>query len=224
MGSVGGARPCGFVTTEEFGPAVVATTLSGHTTPLWTSARLAVKRWRVFKTTFTRPRLIGLALAAAVLALDQWIKQLMIGPLALRERQMIDLMSFFDLRWAENYGISLGLFTAQSMEMRWLLVAVTSGIALIVVAWMLREKLLGDIIPLALVLGGALGNIRDRVRFGYVVDYADLHFSEWRPFLIFNLADAAITIGVVIILARSFLSHEKSPKPDSIDAAALPEN
>ena len=74
---------------------------------------------------------------------------------------------------------------------------------------MLRERKLGDMLALALVLGGALGNILDRMRFGYVVDYADLHFGTFRPFLIFNLADAAITIGVLLILARSFLSRDK---------------
>ena len=74
---------------------------------------------------------------------------------------------------------------------------------------MLRERKLGDVLALALVLGGALGNILDRIRFGYVVDYADLHFGTFRPFLIFNLADAAITIGVLLILARSFLSRDK---------------
>ncbi|NOU04087.1 MAG: signal peptidase II, partial [Novosphingobium sp.] len=101
------------------------------------------------------------------------------------------------------------LLTASSMEMRWLLVALTGGIALIVAVWMLREKLLGDILPLGMVLGGALGNIRDRVAMGHVIDYADLHFGDWRPFLVFNLADAAITVGVLIILARSFLIREK---------------
>jgi signal peptidase II len=85
---------------------------------------------------------------------------------------------------------------------------------------MLRETKLGDVLPLGLVLGGALGNILDRSRFGYVVDYADLHFGTFRPFLIFNLADAAITIGVLIILARSFLLREKAeakaePSPES---------
>ena len=51
------------------------------------------------------------------------------------------------------------------------------------------------------MLGGALGNIVDRVRYGYVVDFADLHFGEWRPFLIFNVGDAAITIGVLLLLS-----------------------
>ena len=63
--------------------------------------------------------------------------------------------------------------------------------------------------PLGLILGGALGNIVDRYRFGYVVDFADFHIGEFRPFLIFNVADAAITIGVVIILARALFMREK---------------
>ena len=159
-----------------------------------------------------KARLFGLILAAAIFGIDQWLKWLVRVQFKLDERGVIDLLPFFDLRWTANYGISLGLLTAESMEMRWLLVALTSGIAVIVFIWMLREKRLGDIIPLGLVLGGALGNIRDRYIFGYVIDYADLHFGNFRPFLIFNLADAAITIGVLIILARSFLSREKLPK------------
>ncbi len=123
---------------------------------------------------------------------------------------VMELLPFFDLRFTQNFGVSLGMFEARSMEMRWVLVAVTAGIALVVAIWMLVESALGDIIGLALILGGALGNIRDRYRLGYVIDYADLHFGDFRPFLIFNVADAAITIGVVIILARSFLVRDKS--------------
>ena len=63
------------------------------------------------------------------------------------------------------------------------------------------------------VLGGALGNILDRIRLGHVVDFADLHFGEWRPFLVFNVADAAITIGVLILLVRALLIRDK---PDEI--------
>lgn len=161
-------------------------------------------------TSATRHRLIGLALAALVLALDLGLKALVIGPLGLNEDgEQIVLTSFFNLTRTSNYGVSLGLLTAESMEMRWLLVALTGGIALVVAVWMMREKLLADIVPLGLVLGGALGNIRDRVAMGHVIDYADLHFGTWRPFLVFNLADAAITLGVLFILARSFLSREK---------------
>ena len=78
------------------------------------------------------------------------------------------------------------------------------------------EKLLGDILALSLILGGALGNIKDRYDLGYVVDFADLHFGEFRPFLIFNVADAAITIGVVIVLARAFFMRDKDDEVDGL--------
>ncbi|MDD3798565.1 MAG: signal peptidase II [Novosphingobium sp.] len=160
-------------------------------------------------------RLTGLLLAAAIFLIDQLVKWLVVGPLALREREVIGLLPFFDLRWTQNFGVSLGMLTANSMEMRWILVGVTALIGLGVFVWMLREKATWDIAALALVLGGALGNIRDRARFGYVIDYADFHIGEFRPFLIFNIADAAITIGVVIILARSFFLREKPGKTET---------
>lgn len=173
-------------------------------------------------TTPARSRLIGLAIAVLVFAVDQYVKWLVVYPLQLRQREVIDLLPFFDLRWTQNFGVSLGMFTADSMEMRWMLVGVTALIALVVFVWMLREKALGEIVGLALVLGGAIGNIRDRYLLGYVIDYADLHIGEFRPFLIFNIADAAITIGVVIILARSLFVREKRADTPDADAAETP--
>lgn len=158
---------------------------------------------------FTRNRLIGLAIAAVIYVLDQSIKDYVTWTLKLAEKGKIDLLPFFDLTWVENYGVSLGMLTAQSMEMRWGLVLLTSVIALVVFIWIMREKLFADILGLSMVLGGAAGNIDDRMSLGFVVDYADFHIGTFRPFLVFNLADAAITIGVLIILARSFLSREK---------------
>ena len=158
---------------------------------------------------FTRNRVIGLALAAFVAVIDQAVKLWVIGPLDLRRVLHIDLLPFFDLTYMENRGISLGMFQANDMETRWLLVALTAAIALVVLVWMMREKALADIVGLALILGGALGNIRDRYDLGYVIDYADFHIGDFRPFLIFNIADAAITVGVVIILARSLLLRDK---------------
>ena len=102
---------------------------------------------------------------------------------------------------------------------RWTLVAVTALVALAVAFWMTREKAKGDVIALALILGGALGNIVDRVRLGYVVDYADLHFGNFRPFMIFNVADACITIGVLLLVARALLLGEKAPAADGQPSA-----
>lgn len=160
---------------------------------------------------FWKRRLIGLALAFVILASDQWVKWIVRVQLDLRSRPegLYELLPFFDLRWTQNFGISLGMFEATSVEMRWMLVLGTALIALVVFIWMLREKAMGDILGLGMIFGGAMGNIYDRYTWGYVIDYADLHFGEFRPFLIFNIADAAITIGVLIILARSFLVSEK---------------
>ena len=167
-----------------------------------------------------RARVAGLLLAIAVFLIDQAVKIWLITELKLQKVGVIDLLPFFDLRFTQNFGVSLGLFTAGSVEGRWALVAMTGAIALFVLVWMLRERRPGDILALALVLGGAAGNIRDRWLNGYVIDYADLHIGEFRPFLIFNIADAAITIGVLIILARSLLSRDKpeaatEPAPES---------
>lgn len=161
-------------------------------------------------------RFAGLAIAIAIFAVDQFLKRLMTGPLALREQPggVIELLPFFDLRWTQNFGVSLGMFEATSPEMRWGLVLVTAVIAVVVAIWMFRERAFEDIIGLALILGGALGNIVDRYSYGYVIDYADLHFGEFRPFLIFNVADAAISIGVVIILVRSFFVRDNAEDRD----------
>ncbi|WP_198147675.1 signal peptidase II [Erythrobacter sp. AP23] len=154
--------------------------------------------------------LIGCVVALAIFAADQWSKNYVTKVLGIdRVGDAMELLPIFDLRFTRNFGVSLGMFEATSPEMRWGLVLVTALIALVVTVWMLREKLLGDILALSLILGGALGNIKDRYAFGYVVDFADLHFGDFRPFLIFNVADAAITIGVVIVLARAFFMRDK---------------
>jgi len=164
----------------------------------------------------TRARLFGLALAALVAVADQGMKVFVTQTLgANRIGARIDLLPFFDFTYTRNYGVSLGMFEATSMEMRWGLVLATGLIAGVVLVWMMREKLLGDIIGLALILGGALGNIYDRYRLGYVIDYADFHIGDFRPFLIFNVADAAITIGVVLILARALFFGEKDEDTDT---------
>ena len=153
-------------------------------------------------------RRIGFFIAAIVFATDQLAKWIVAGPLHLQEVRQIVLLPIFNLSWTENNGISLGLLNAETETGRWLLVAVTGAIAAAVAVWLTREKQRGDQIALGMVLGGALGNILDRVRFGYVVDFADLHFGTFRPFLVFNVGDAAISIGVVILLLRAFLVKE----------------
>ncbi len=158
----------------------------------------------------------GITVAVVVFALDQLVKWVVAGPLHLKTLGQIEFFPIFNLTWVENYGVSLGLLTAGSATGRWLLTGLTALIATVVAIWLWREKNRQDVTGLGLVLGGALGNILDRVRFGYVVDFADLHFGAFRPFLVFNIADAAITVGVLILLFRALLARDK-PKAD-IDA------
>lgn len=161
-------------------------------------------------TDVRRNRILGLGIAAMLFVLDQLSKNYVTKSLGLDAvGDHYPLLPFFDFTRTNNYGVSLGMFEATSMEMRWGLVLVTLGIAIAVLVWLLREAKFGDILPLAMILGGAAGNIVDRYLYGYVIDFADFHIGTFRPFLIFNLADAAISIGVVILLARALFMREK---------------
>ncbi|MBL0000697.1 MAG: signal peptidase II [Sphingomonadales bacterium] len=167
----------------------------------------------------TTARNCGLMLAAAVFIVDQVMKYLVTGPIGLVvEGQSIELLPIFNLTLVHNYGVSLGMLTAESNAMRWGLVAMTGAISLFVAVWLWREANRIDVLALGMVLGGAVGNLLDRVRFGHVVDYADLHFGEFRPFLVFNVADAAITIGVLILLARALLVRDRKPEAENENA------
>lgn len=156
-----------------------------------------------------RNRAIALIAVFMVFLLDQATKWVVTYPLQLEMRQTIEITNWFNLHWTENYGVSMGFLTASTEWGRWLLIAMTGAIALFVGIWMWREKRRDDSIALALVLGGALGNIVDRIRFGHVVDFADLHFGDYRPFLVFNVADAAITIGVLLLVARAIFMRDR---------------
>ena len=154
-----------------------------------------------------RSRAYGLTVALFIFLLDQLTKWWVTGPLGVdRIGDQKYILPIFNFTFTENNGISLGLLNAETEVGRWMLVILTAAIAIGVAVWIGREKLRGDQFALGLILGGAIGNILDRIRFGYVVDFADLHFGEFRPFLIFNVADAAISIGVAILLLRAFVA------------------
>ena len=159
-----------------------------------------------------RTRSVALVIAFLVFTLDQATKWVVAYPLQLEFRGTIELADFFNLTFVKNTGVSLGLLSADGELGRWLLVAMTAAIAIFVALWLWREKRRDDSTALALVLGGALGNIVDRTRLGYVLDFADLHFGNWRPFLVFNVGDAAITIGVLLLLVRALLMRDGRAK------------
>jgi signal peptidase II len=116
-----------------------------------------------------------------------------------------------------NPGVSMSLFQASTDTGRWLLVLMTSIIALIILWWLTRERDRWQRLAFALILGGAIGNIIDRVRYGAVADF--IRFTPELPligqFWVFNIADAAISIGVVLLILRSLAEARKQPPQNS---------
>jgi signal peptidase II len=166
------------------------------------------------KPTRLQIRRLGVGIALLVFALDQIIKALIVHALHLPARLAIELLPIFRFVWVENHGISMGFLTANSAVERWLLVLLTAAIAVAVVFWLWRETNRLDAGALGLVLGGALGNITDRVRLGYVADFLDLHFGDMHPFLVFNVADAAITVGVLLLVLRALFVRSPAASED----------
>jgi len=161
-----------------------------------------------------RLRALGYGLALAIFVVDQVVKYWIIEIVRLRERGFVDVASFFSLTWVENRGVSMGMLTADSATGRWLLVGLTAAISIGVAVWLWRERNRVDVLALGLVLGGAVGNIVDRVRFGYVVDFLHFFWGEWH-FYVFNVADAAITVGVILLLLRAFLRGDGPEKAEN---------
>jgi signal peptidase II len=160
-------------------------------------------------------RSLAFIVALAVFALDQLTKWIVTGPLHIQDVEHLYLLPIFQFTYTQNNGISLGLLNATNPLGRWMLVALTTAIAAGVAFWITREDNRLDRLALGAVLGGALGNILDRTLHGYVVDFLDLHFGEWRPFLIFNVGDAAISIAVAILLLHAFVSRKDQAKGNS---------
>jgi signal peptidase II len=160
----------------------------------------------------------GLALAALILAADQTSKQWVLAGVRLPDIGQIYITPFFDLTFVKNYGISFGLLKAGSEFERWLLVGLSGTIATIFLLWMRQAPRLLSATALGLVVGGAVGNMIDRTRFGYVVDFLDFS-GIWRPHFfnyVFNVADAAITIGAVLLIV-DFMLHGEEPRPKTAD-------
>ena len=148
------------------------------------------------------PRLIGLAAAVFALALDQTAKQMVLGSLA--PGVPVSVAPFFALHLSFNAGVSFGMFADWFTGRPLALAAIMLGIALLLSIWLWRTAARQQAFALGAIIGGALGNIADRLRIGEVVDYLDLHVGDYH-WPAFNLADAAIAAGVAILLLGEFM-------------------
>lgn len=163
--------------------------------------------------TLSRLALKAYGLALVVIILDQLTKAWMISGLDLREVGQIPVLgSFFRFSWVENRGVSFGLFGDGSA--RWLLSVFSIGVAAALAVWATRQTRPLMMAAIGLVMGGALGNVIDRIRFGYVVDFLDFSGTGLFPW-VFNIADSAITIGVVLMLVDAWQSEQKAKVGDT---------
>jgi signal peptidase II len=144
--------------------------------------------------------------AAAIVAADQLTKAIILARFAPGER--LEVTGFFNLVLAFNKGAAFSLLAQAPGWQTPVLVAIALAAAAILSALIVRnlhKRLLCT--GLALVLGGALGNLVDRLRLGHVVDFIDLHAAGWH-WPAFNVADSGITVGAAILILEGFLGHE----------------
>lgn len=155
---------------------------------------------------------LGSIIALVAFGLDQAVKYGLRDGFQIEDRGVVHVAPFFDLVMAWNRGVSFSMFAADGDVMRWVLVALTSVIAAVVVVWMSRVNEFWPSLGLGLIFGGALGNIYDRVQFGAVADFFLFHWGEWY-FPAFNIADSAISLGVALLLVDSlFLQSKRTNK------------
>jgi signal peptidase II len=148
------------------------------------------------------------ALSAAIVAADQLTKWLVLGFFENRYPR-VELTGFFNLVLVFNKGAAFSLFAQAAGWQTPLLAAFALAAAVIVSVLIVRNPGRGLLcLGLALILGGALGNQIDRVRFGHVVDFLDFHALGWH-WPAFNVADSAISVGAVILILEGFVHHEK---------------
>ena len=169
------------------------------------------------------------ALIAFVIIADQLTKWMILEMPALNALACLDgtircgrieISSVFDLSMLWNRGISFGTLQSDGL-MRWVLVLVTSGIANGFAYWLTRAERWLTALSLSLLIGGAIGNLVDRVRFGAVVDFLDFSGPWFGMYIgqfpvgfpwVFNIADAAITVGAVLLFLDQFLMSRTKPK------------
>jgi signal peptidase II len=155
---------------------------------------------------------LWLGISAVVIWLDWQSKQLASASLELYRPQ--EIFSWLNITLAHNYGAAFSFLSDAGGWQRWFFIGLTAVVSLVLLIWLLRlprcEWRTG--LSLGLIIGGALGNLVDRVQLGYVVDFIDVYYRGWH-FPAFNVADSAITAGVALLLLDGILQSLK--KDDS---------
>jgi len=123
--------------------------------------------------------------------------------------QSIPVFPGFNITYVHNFGAAFSLLSEAGGWQRWFFTLLAASISVGIVIWLKRlkpEETLSAI-SLGLILGGAIGNLIDRVIYGYVIDFFDVYYHTWH-WPVFNIADSAITVGVALMLYESFMHKE----------------
>lgn len=153
---------------------------------------------------------LALAAAAAVALVDQlskwWIVERVMDP-----PRALEVTGFFNLMLIYNRGVSFGLLDSEAALLPWVLSGLAVAIVIGLVVWLRQIEGRWPGVAVGLIVGGAVGNVIDRLRLGAVIDFLDLHWAgfHWPAF---NLADSAITLGVVLLLVDGLFGRRKSPR------------
>lgn len=150
---------------------------------------------------------IGLVLATLVAALDQGTKWLIVEKV-MQPPRIIPVTDFFNFVLGLNRGVSFGMLNMQSPMGRWILAGLALAITVALLVWMWRANKTLVVVGLGLIVGGAIGNVVDRILVGAVVDFLDFHWAGYH-WPAFNVADIAITSGAAALIWDSFFGVEE---------------
>jgi signal peptidase II len=161
--------------------------------------------------TTATPQLKWLWLSLAVILIDQVTKQIAEAQLSLHEP--VNLIPYFDWYLTYNTGAAFSLLADAGGWQRWLFTVIAIVVCVVIVQWIRKLPPEDSLtaLSLGLILGGAIGNLIDRILLGHVIDYIQVWLGSY-PFPAFNIADAAISVGAALLILSSFFSV---PKADS---------
>ncbi|WP_218352651.1 signal peptidase II [Alteromonas lipotrueiana] len=146
--------------------------------------------------------------SVVVFALDQWSKYAVLGAMDLY--QSVQIAPFFNLTYVHNYGAAFSFLHDAGGWQRWFFTGIAALVSALILWWLKNTPREQTLLPVAytLVLGGALGNVYDRLVHGYVIDFLDFYVGQWH-WPAFNLADSAIFMGAVLLII-DMLTAKKS--------------
>lgn len=150
----------------------------------------------------------GIIMAMAVYGTDRLAKWLVLEVLELTERSIV-LAPVLNLVLVRNTGVSFGMLQNDLNLGRWLLVAFALTVVVVLLVWLARTRGALLAVALGMVIGGAAGNVTDRIIWGYVVDFLNFHVGNWH-FPVFNVADAAIVCGFGLIVLDGLFARRES--------------